>query len=105
MDYVALFFAGAFLCNSIPHASSGLRGKPFPTPFARPAGVGYSRPLVNLLWGFANFIVGLFLLSKFPVTLEFNLRLATVLVGALAMGIQHSLHFGKVVRERSRHKS
>ncbi len=36
MDYIAVFFAGAFLCNSLPHLACGLSGAPFPTPFAKP---------------------------------------------------------------------
>ena len=52
MHYVAAFFAGAFLCNCIPHLDCGLRGAPFPTPFAKPRGIGDSSPLINVLWGF-----------------------------------------------------
>jgi len=56
---VAILFAGAFFCNCIPHLASGLRGEPFPTPFARPRGVGNSSPLANVLWGTANLAVAL----------------------------------------------
>lgn len=51
MKFVAFFLAGALLCNGIPHLSSGLTGSPFPTPFAKPRGVGASPPLVNFFWG------------------------------------------------------
>ena len=68
MDYIAIFFAGAFLCNSLPHLARGLSGAPFPTPFAKPHGVGNSSPLVNFLWGAANFFVGLYLLQRHPVS-------------------------------------
>jgi hypothetical protein len=51
MDYIASFFAGAFLCNCIPHLACGLRGETFPTPFANPRGKGPSAPMVNFLWG------------------------------------------------------
>jgi len=44
MDYIASFFAGALLCNSIPHLACGLRGETFPTPFANPRGKGPSAP-------------------------------------------------------------
>ena len=30
--YLALFFAGAFLVNSIPHFTNGISGRPFPSP-------------------------------------------------------------------------
>jgi hypothetical protein len=54
MDYVASFFAGAFLCNSIPHLASGLRGEIVPTPLAKSRGKGPSSPLVNFLWDAFN---------------------------------------------------
>ena len=40
LNYIALFFAGAFLCNAIPHLVAGLQGQPFPSPFAKPPGRG-----------------------------------------------------------------
>jgi hypothetical protein len=69
MDYVAQFFAGAFLCTCIPHLASGLQGAPFPTPFAKPRGVGNSAPITNFLWGLFNLLVGVALLSAFPINL------------------------------------
>ena len=67
MIYVALFFAGAFLCNAVPHLVAGLQGQPFPTPFARPRGIGNSPPVVNFLWGLFNLLVGGWLWSLYPV--------------------------------------
>jgi hypothetical protein len=100
MSYVVMFFAGAFLCNSIPHLASGLRGEPFPTPFARPRGVGLSSPFVNFLWGSFNVVVGIALLSSRPVVTVHDPHLITLIVGALAIGTYLSLHFGKVRREK-----
>ena len=100
MNYVAIFFAGAFICNAIPHLTSGLQGAPFPTPFSKPRGVGDSSPLVNFLWGAFNFIVGIYLLSGHPVVVGFNPTFYAVLAGGLAIGIHCSLHFGKVRREK-----
>ena len=48
--YVALFFAGAFLVNFVPHFTNGISGRPFPSPFASPPGQGMSSPLVNVLF-------------------------------------------------------
>jgi hypothetical protein len=42
MSFFTLFIAGAFLCNAMPYLTSGLQGTPFPTPFAKPPGVGDS---------------------------------------------------------------
>src|ERR1700761_3642764 len=101
MTYVALFFAGAFLCNCIPHLAAGLRGESFPSPFAKPPGKGDSSPLVNVLWGFFNLAIGIILLARNPIDLGFNLPVLVFAVGALAIGIHTSLHFGKVRRDKS----
>jgi hypothetical protein len=100
MHYVAAFFAGAFLCNSVPHLVAGLQGAPFPTPFAKPRGVGDSSALVNFVWGFFNLLVGLYLFSRHPVLLEFTPDLIVPLAGALAIGLYMSVHFGKVWQDK-----
>jgi len=100
MNHVALFFAGAFLCNSLPHLAAGLQGAPFPTPFAAPRGVGNSSPLVNFLWGAFNLGAGLALLSPHPVSIGASLDCLELAAGALLLGTFLSLRFGKVMRER-----
>jgi hypothetical protein len=100
MDYVALFFAGALLCNAIPHLVSGLCGAPFPSPFAKPSGIGDSSPLVNFLWGAGNFIVGGWLLAAHPITVGLNPRCAVLILGALLLGSFCARHFGRVLRDR-----
>jgi len=98
MHYVLTFFAGAFLCNCIPHLSSGLRGAPFPTPFAKPRGVGYSPPFLNFLWGSFNLFIGIYVLSIYPVVIGPNPACLALVAGVLMMGAYLSLHFGKVFR-------
>ena len=98
--YVAAFFSGLFLCNSVPHLVSGLQGMPFPTPFANPHGVGDSSPLVNVLWGFANLVAGVVLLSRHPVLLSLNPALLALLIGVLVIAVFSSLHFGKVQKNK-----
>jgi hypothetical protein len=98
VSFIALFFAGAFLCNCLPHLVAGLQGTPFPTPFATPRGIGNSSPLVNFLWGAFNFGVGAYLLSLYPVTIGPNIECAIVAAGALALGLYLSVHFGRVRR-------
>jgi hypothetical protein len=53
-NYVARFFAGAFLANVVPHFFHGISGDRFPTPFARPPGRGLSSPTVNVVWAWIN---------------------------------------------------
>ena len=100
MYFVAIFFAGAFLCNCIPHLSCGLRGEPFPTPFSKPRGVGDSPPVVNFLWAFVNFLVGISLLLRNPVSGGLNPGFITLGAGVLAMGTHLSIYFGKVRRNK-----
>jgi len=100
MLHFSTFFCGALLCNCIPHLGSGLRGVPFPTPFARPRGVGDSSPVVNSLWGFLNLVTALFLAARHPVALAFGTDLIVLLAGFLVMSLYLSLHFGRVHRNR-----
>jgi hypothetical protein len=37
---VSYFFGGVFLANAIPHFVSGMMGRPFQSPFAKPPGMG-----------------------------------------------------------------
>jgi hypothetical protein len=98
---VSLFFAGAFLCNALPHLAAGLRGERFPTPFARPRGKGPSSPLVNFLWGMLNLLIGGWLLSRHAGSIGLDPDGATLLAGALAIGCYLSIHFGKARRQHA----
>lgn len=96
MKYVALFFAGAFLCNAVPHLVAGLLGMTFPTPFAKPRGVGPSSSLVNFLWGALNLALGLYLFTGHPFAIGGNAECLAAAAGALLLGVYLALHFGKV---------
>ena len=96
MSYLAYFFVGALLCNCIPHLASGLRGEPFPTPFAKPRGIGMSSPIVNFYWGLANGVAGLYLLHRHVTPSMADGSVLTILVGFAVMGSYLSIHFGKV---------
>jgi hypothetical protein len=62
--FVAYFFGGAFLINSVPHLVAGVSGSPFQTPFASPPGQGLSSSTVNVLWGALNLLVAYLLLLR-----------------------------------------
>jgi hypothetical protein len=100
MNYVALLFAGAFQCNCIPHLCAGLQGTPFPSPFAKPCGVGDSSPMVNFLWGALNLAIAVVLSSCRPATVGLNGECAAFAVGFLIIGVQLSWHFGRVRAKR-----
>ena len=95
MTVLANLFTGALLCNSLPHLGAGLQGRCFPPPIARPRGVGRSNPVVNVLWGFANLLAGLVLLTAFPAPIDVAAPFASVCAGALLLGLYLARHFAK----------
>jgi hypothetical protein len=60
---LAYLFGGALLANGVPHFASGVMGRSFQSPFAKPPGQGLSSATVNVLWGFANFVLAYVLLA------------------------------------------
>jgi hypothetical protein len=93
---LSYFFGGAFLANAIPHAVSGMMGRPFQSPFARPPGQGFSSSTVNVLWGFFNLVVGYLLVCRDG---SFDLRdiadVAALGIGALLISLFSARHFGR----------
>ena len=100
MAFIAPFFAGAFLCNAIPHLVAGLQGRGFPTPFATPRGVGDSSPLINFLWGLGNLVAGVALSQVLPFGFGINLATLAFVLGAGALGSYLAVHFGAVQAAR-----
>jgi hypothetical protein len=96
-EYVAYFFGGMFLANAVPHFVSGVMGRRFPTPFASPPGKGESLPVVNVLWGACNVVIGYLLVFRVG---EFSVRetssVVALGVGGLVMGVMLSRTFGRV---------
>jgi hypothetical protein len=64
IHYVSYFMGGVFLTNAIPHFVSGVLGRPFQSPFAKPPGQGLSSSTVNVLWGSFNLAVAYVLLLR-----------------------------------------
>jgi hypothetical protein len=95
--YIAHFFAGVFLANGVPHFVNGVSGRSFQTPFASPPGYGKSSPLVNAVWGFANFVIGSLLLTGVGY-FEFRPSLDSFCVGcgALLISLILAWHFGRL---------
>ena len=96
LPLLSYFFGGAFLANAIPHVVSGVTGKPFQSPFAKPPGEGLSSSTVNVLWGFFNIAVGCVLVCRVD---HFGLRnTGDVLAcgaGALVIALFSARHFGR----------
>jgi hypothetical protein len=83
IHYIPYFFGGAFVTNALPHFVSGLMGRPFQSPFAKPPGKGLSSSTVNVLWGFSNLAVGYVLICRVG---NFDLR-STDQIVALGLGV------------------
>ncbi len=85
---LAYFFGGVFLANAVPHYISGMMGRPFRSPFAKPPGKGLSSSTVNVLWGGANLVVSYCLILRVG---QFDLRaadrIASLGLGLLLMGV------------------
>jgi hypothetical protein len=86
-NYLAAFFAGAFLANFVPHFVKGICGDRFPTPFAKPPGKGLSSPTVNLLWGLLNLVVGYLLLRPGKIAGGEPVVLGLFFAGILALSL------------------
>jgi hypothetical protein len=96
MHDLAYFAGGAVLTNSIPHFVSGVMGRPFQSPFAKPHGVGLSSSTVNVVWGFFNLAVAYLLICRVG---SFDLHSAEDAValgsGMLLCGIATARMFGR----------
>ena len=94
-DFIACFFAGAFLANVVPHFVHGISGDRFPTPFAKPPGKGLSSPTVNVVWALFNLVIGFLLFRVGKVQHGGDLALAIFFVGIAVLGIMGSMSFQK----------
>src|ERR1700746_442314 len=97
-NYVACFFAGAFLANVVPHFFHGISGDPFPTPFAHPPGRGLSSPTVNVMWAWINLVAGYALLAAGKVAADNYASLLVLFAGIVFISTVLSFRF----RERMR---
>ena len=96
LHLVSYFFGGMFLTNAVPHFVSGVMGRPFQSPFAKPPGKGLSSSTVNTFWGFFNVVAGYLLVVRVG---NFDLRsihdVLALAVGALLISLFSARHFGR----------
>ena len=97
LHLVSYFFGGAFLANAVPHFVSGMMGRPFQSPFAKPPGEGLSSSTVNVVWGFANLVLFYLLICRVG---DFDLRddtqAAALGLGMLVLSLFCARHFGRL---------
>jgi hypothetical protein len=97
LHYLSYFFGGAFFTNAIPHLVSGLMGRPFQSPFAKPPGRGLSSATVNVLWGFLNLVIGYLLVFRAGNFSLYAIPDAVSLgLGILAMSLMAARIFGRI---------
>jgi hypothetical protein len=95
--YLAALLAGMFLVNAVPHFVNGVSGQPFPSPFADPPGQGLSPPVVNVLWGSFNLVVG-YLLASFARLRNAGLWPRVIAAfGGIVTAYFLASHFGQVL--------
>ena len=96
IHYLAYFAGGAVLTNAVPHFVSGVMGRPFQSPFAKPPGQGLSSSTINVLWGFFNLAVGYLLTCRVG---NFDPRSTAHMIalglGVLLFGLMAARMFGR----------
>lgn len=96
MNEISYFFGGIFLANAIPHSVSGMMGRAFQSPFAKPPGEGLSSSMVNVIWGGFNALAGYLLIFQVGT---FELRslpnIFAAGLGAFLIALYSARHFGK----------
>ena len=96
MHLIAYLFGGIFAANAIPHLVSGVTGRPFQSPFAKPSGKGLSSSTVNVLWAFFNLAVAYCLvLHVGTFDLRSTSHILAFTLGALLISLFAARHFGQ----------
>jgi hypothetical protein len=96
LHLLSFFGGGLFLANAVPHWVSGLMGRPFQSPFAKPPGQGLSSSTVNVCWGACNALAGyllVFQVGRFDP--RSALDVAAAGLGALVISLHAARHFGR----------
>ena len=94
-NYIAAFFAGAFLANAVPHYVYGICGDRFPSPFSKPPGKGLSSSMVNTVWGLFNAVIGYLLFRAGKIWGGDDLTLVVFFAGVVAMSVMLSKNFAE----------
>lgn len=91
--YIACFFAGMFLANTVPHFIHGVSGDAFPTPFSNPPGKGLSSAPVNVYWALFNLITGYILFRAGKISSKNIPALVVMLLGIIFISVALSYGF------------
>lgn len=88
--YVYSFIAGLFAANGIPHFIKGVVGESHQTPFGKP-----SSAIVNVIWGWINFVVAGLLLFFGNLHPHLLRAFASFSLGVLIMSVLLALTWTK----------
>jgi hypothetical protein len=88
--YVFSFIAGLFGANGVPHFLKGAVGEKFQTPFGK-----NSSPVINIIWGWFNFVVAFLLLFIGDVHAHLLRSFGLIALGALLMSILNAKNWVK----------
>ncbi|HVI54873.1 MAG TPA: hypothetical protein VM621_07460 [Luteibacter sp.] len=96
LPLVSYFFGGLFFTNAVPHFISGVTGRAFQSPFAKPSGKGLSSSTINVLWGFFN-LVASYALVRHGGGFDWNVtsHAAAFGLGVLTLGLICARLFGR----------
>jgi len=93
---VSYFFGGIFAANAIPHFVSGMMGRAFQSPLAKPPGKGLSSSTINVVWGCLNLVIAYLLVARVG---GFQWRVTSHILalglGILLIGLFSARHFGQ----------
>ena len=88
---IKAFLAGFFLFNAVPHLVKGITGETHMTPFKK-----VSSPVLNVIWGFVNLMVGFFVLGMNPSSGALNVPAGNDFLVFLAGGFVLSIVAAKL---------
>ena len=88
--YVFSFFAGLFAANGTPHFIKGVIGQKHQTPFGKP-----SSALVNVCWGWVNFVVAIIFLHFSQMHAHEYRAFALFAIGVLLMSLFSAMVWSK----------
>jgi hypothetical protein len=93
--YFIGFLSGGFLANFAPHFVNGISGNKFPTPFAKPHGIGLSSPTLNVVWALINLLFSFLFYKLSRITIGNHLSLIIFFSGFATLSIFSSKQFSK----------
>ena len=88
--YVFSFLAGLFAANGVPHFIKGVVGQKHQTPFGKS-----SSAVVNVCWGWVNFIVAVIFLHFCHIRTDEYGAFALLVVGVLFMSLFNAMVWSK----------